>query len=357
MDVVTTGVELRLEKIEFEGRKQTILEFISSEANVSGFIAVDSLALGPATGGCRFATYPSRAEALYDAQRLARGMSLKNAMADLPLGGGKSVIVKPSGSFDRKRVFEAFAWAVNHLKGAYLAAEDVGTSEADMERIQQFSPHVFGLPKNGAKAGGNPSPRTAQGVFLSIIALLEQNNINPSNAHVAVQGLGSVGRELCKLLLERGSHLTVADVDTTAIAAFQRDPRITVVETGHIHRVEADLFAPCALGAGLNARTIPELGAKIIAGAANNQLECPEDAGTIAKRGILYAPDFIVNAGGIINVACEYLGETEDQVERRVSAIPGRLISILNEAQFKQVTPSQLANIKANEKISAREPN
>lgn len=133
--------------------------------------------------------------------------------------------------------------------------------------------------------------------------------------------------------------------------------QLTVVETGHIHRVEADLFAPCALGAGLNARTIPELGAKIIAGAANNQLECPEDAGTIAKRGILYAPDFIVNAGGIINVACEYLGETEDQVERRVSAIPGRLISILNEAQFKQVTPSQLANIKANEKISAREPN
>lgn len=357
MNIVSTGVELRLEKVAFEGRKQTILEFVSAEAKVSGFIVVDSLALGPATGGCRFATYTSQAEALRDAQRLARGMSFKNAMADLPLGGGKSVIMKPPGPFDRDRVFEAFAWALNHLNGTYLAAEDVGTSEADMERIQKFSPFVFGLPKNGAKAGGNPSPRTAQGVFLSILALLEQRNIDPAKAHVAVQGLGSVGRELCAMLLEKGVRLTVADVNDAATAEFRDDPRVTVVDTAHIHRVVADLFAPCALGAGLNARTIPELGAKIVAGAANNQLEGYEDAQLLAKGGILYAPDFIVNAGGIINVACEYLGESEDQVERRVAAIPGRLISILHEAQAKHVTPSQIADMKANEKIAAREPN
>lgn len=357
MDDVSSAVEFRLEKVEFEGRKQTILEFDSVEAKVSGFIVVDSLALGPATGGCRFTTYTSRAEALRDAQRLARGMSYKNAMAELPLGGGKSVIMKPSEPFDRDRALEVFACALNYLKGTYLAAEDVGTSEADMERIQQTSPFVFGLPKNGGKAGGNPSPRTAQGVFLSILALLEQRSIDPAKAHVALQGLGSVGRALCGMLLERGARLIVADVNAAAIGEFRDNPRVTVVDTAQIHRIGADVFAPCALGAGLNTQTIPELGAKIVAGAANNQLECASDAQLLAKRGILYAPDFIVNAGGIINVACEYLGESEDQVERRVSAIPWRLISILHEAQAKHLTPSQVADMKANEKIAAREPN
>lgn len=355
MDILSSGVEFRLEKVEFEGRKQTILEFDSVEAKVSGFIVVDSLALGPATGGCRFTAYASRAEALRDAQRLARGMSYKNAMAELPLGGGKSVIMKPSEPFDRDRALEVFACALNHLQGTYLAAEDVGTSEADMERIQEISPFVFGLPKNGARAGGNPSPRTAQGVFLSIIALLELRNIDPAKARIAVQGLGSVGRELCVMLLNRGSQLAVADVNEAAIASFRRDPRVSVVDSRQIHRVAADLFAPCALGAGLNADTIPELGSKIIAGAANNQLAKPEDALLLAKKGILYAPDFIVNAGGIINVACEYLGETEDQVERRVAAIPGRLISLIHEAYAKHLTPSELADTIANERVTKGE--
>ncbi len=356
MELATTGVDFRLEKVEFEGRKQTVLEFKSVEGDVAGFIVVDSLALGPATGGCRFTSYASRSDALRDAQRLARGMSFKNALAELPLGGGKSVIIRPSDNFDRDHVFEVFAKALNYLNGTYLAAEDVGTSEADMERIQQTSPFVFGLPKDGVKAGGNPSPRTAQGVFLSIMALLELNNIDPANAHIAVQGLGSVGRELCGMLLKRGSRLTVADVDDAAVRQFRSAPRVSVVDTGHIHTVTADLFAPCALGAGLNARTIPELGAKIVAGAANNQLEGPDDAFSLAKRNILYAPDFVVNAGGIINVACEYLGETEDQVERRVSAIPARLIGLIHEAHAKHITPSQVAELKANEKITAREP-
>jgi leucine dehydrogenase len=356
MDLANDRVDFRLQKAEFEGRKQTILEFNSLESDVCGFIVVDSLALGPATGGCRFTNYTSRSEALYDAQRLARGMSFKNAMADLPLGGGKSVIMKPAGAFDRELALEVFALALNHLKGSYLAAEDVGTSEADMERIQQTSPFVFGLPRNGEKAGGNPSPRTAQGVFLSIIALLQLKNIDPSKAHITVQGLGSVGRELCVMLLDRGAILTVADIDEGAASVFCGEPRVSVVDTESIHRVSADLFAPCALGAGLNVRTIPELGASIIAGAANNQLERAEDALLLAKRDILYAPDFIVNAGGIINVACEYLGEGEDQVERRVSAIPGRLIGIIHEAQGKHLTPSQIADMKANEKIAAREP-
>lgn len=356
MDIVSSGVDFRLDKVEFEGRKQTVLEFDSIDNEVAGFIVIDSLALGPATGGCRFARYTSRTEALRDAQRLARGMSFKNAMADLPLGGGKSVIIKPPAPFDRDKVLDVFACALNHLNGTYLAAEDVGTTEADMEHIQLSSPFVFGLPQQGVKAGGNPSPRTAQGVFLSILALLELRNIEPRKSHIAVQGLGSVGRELCVMLLKRGARLTVADVNDAAVTQFKGEPRVTVVDSALIHRVNADVFAPCALGAGLNSRTIAELGANIVAGAANNQLERPEDARLLADKGILYAPDFIVNAGGIINVACEYLGETEDQVERRVAAIPARLISIINEAKILSVTPNQIAGMKANEKIATREP-
>lgn len=349
MTTETRSVTFDLAEVEFEGRKQTILEFNAADLPVSGFIIIDSLVNGPATGGCRFTGYASRADALRDAQRLARGMSYKNAMAELPLGGGKSVIMKPEGDFDRRAVLEVFGQALNHLEGRYLAAEDVGTSEADMEVIRQASSFVFGLPTDGSKAGGNPSPRTAQGVFLSILALLDFRAIAVREAHVAVQGLGSVGRELCHLLLHRGARLTVADVNPLAVAEFQGHPDVRIEDTTLIHRVPADVFAPCALGAGLNAQTIPELGAGIIAGAANNQLECPADALRLADRGILYAPDYIVNAGGIINVACEYLGEDDEQVERRVAAIPGRLLALIREAEIGGQNISEMADMRAHD--------
>lgn len=351
MKLAANSTVFRLEKVEFEGRKQTVLEFRSTETAVSGFIVIDSLELGPATGGCRFTSYSSPDEALRDAQRLARGMSYKNAMADLPLGGGKSVIIKPCQPFDRDQVLGAFAEALNHLKGTYLTAEDVGTSEADMARIRETSPYVFGVPKKGMIAGGDPSPRTAQGVFLSIMSLLRLKDIDVRNAHVAVQGLGSVGRQLCHMLLEQGMHLSVADVNDAAISGFCSHPKVTIVDTAAIHTVAADVFAPCAMGAILNSRTIPELGAKMVAGAANNQLECSGDAVLLEKRGILYAPDFIVNAGGIINVACEYLGESEQNVEQRVAAIPGRLISLIKLAQLRRMTPSAAADGLARQKI------
>jgi leucine dehydrogenase len=343
---VTTSVEDGQRFVWFEDRACAL----------SGVIAIDSLALGPAAGGCRFWHYDDAKSMLFDARRLARGMSYKNAMAGLPFGGGKSVIRRPEGPFDREALFRSFGQVLDELKGDYLTAEDVGTAPRDMEVVRSVTPFVFGLPSVGTAAGGDPSPWTALGVFLCIEHVLSRRGMALAGSRIAVQGLGNVGAELCLKLHESGAKLVVADVHERAVAQLLASVPAEVVPADAIHRSEADLFAPCALGGSLNRETIPELRAAMVVGAANNQLATAADEAGLQGRGILYAPDYVVNAGGIINVAAEYLGRDQREVLDRVQRIPERLAAVLDRAEATGRSPSDIADAMARNLIGAATP-
>jgi leucine dehydrogenase len=305
-----------------------------------GIIAIHSTELGPAAGGCRLWHYASHAELTADAVRLARGMSYKNAMAGLPFGGGKAVLQRPRGEFDRSAIFRAFADAVGTLEGQYITAEDVGTTVADMKQVRQKTQYVAGLDAQPGKAGGDPSPWTALGVLESMKAAAELTfHSDLSGLRVAVQGVGNVGKELCRLLSDAGAKLVVADVDVARAERLAHEVGAIVVHVDEIIATDVEVFAPCALGGVLSQRTIPQLKAKLICGGANNQLATEQDGDALAERGIAYAPDYVVNAGGIINVSAEYLGETIDQVRDRVLAIAPRLRQVLERAS-REGTPS-----------------
>ncbi len=317
----------------------------------AGFIAIHNTALGPAAGGCRIWNYARTEDALTDALRLSRGMTYKNAMAELPLGGGKAVIYKMGA--DRNACFETFGGQVEALGGRYITAEDVGATVADMRAIARRTAYVAGIPKQTGQAGGDPSPMTALGVFVSIKALLGGS---VQGRTIAVQGAGAVGYNLCKLLTEEGAKLVVADVNENNLERAKALGADTA-PADRIHAVAADLFSPCALGAGLNARTIPEIAAPIICGSANNQLATEEDGARLLARGVTYAPDYVVNAGGIINVSAEYLGEPAEVVEGRVRAIAPRLLRVLETAKAENLTPHQAADRIVRERIAAAKKN
>jgi leucine dehydrogenase len=330
----------------FDGHEDVVA--VGDEAlGFAGFVAIHSTALGPAAGGCRIWTYDSADDALTDALRLSRGMTYKNAMAELPLGGGKAVIYKMGDN--RQACFERFGEQVEALGGRYITAEDVGASVADMRAIARRTSYVAGLPKEEGQAGGDPSPMTALGVFVSIKALLGGS---VQGKTVAVQGVGAVGYNLCKLLADEGAKLIIADVNQVNLHRAQA-LGAEIAPVDQIHAVVADLYAPCALGAGLNPRTIPELGAKLVCGAANNQLETEADGECLVERGVTYAPDYVVNAGGIINVSAEYLGESAEVVEGRVRAIAPRLMRVLETAKTKSLTPHQAADAIVRERLAA----
>lgn len=335
----------RITSIEDDG--QRVFRFADPEAGLSGVVVVDSLTLGPATGGCRFWHYDDPAAMLSDARRLARGMSYKNAMAGLPLGGGKSVIRQPDGPFDRTALFQAFGRVLDEIGGDYLTAEDVGTTPGDMEVVRGETPFVFGLPTNGGRAGGDPSPWTALGVFLCIAHVCARRGLALSESRVAVQGLGHVGADLCRRLHAAGVKLVVSDVRADAVERIRADIPVDVMAPGEIHAADADIFAPCALGSVLNHATIPDMGARCVVGAANNQLATEQDAGRLHARGILYVPDFVANAGGIINVAAEYLGHGEDRVHAAVNRIPDRLAEVLDRAEAAACSPATIADTMA----------
>ena len=330
----------------FDGHEDVV--FVGDETlGFAGIVAIHSTAIGPAAGGCRIWNYASEDDALTDALRLSRGMSYKNAMAELPLGGGKAVLYKLGP--DRNACFEKFGEQIEALNGRYVAAEDVGATVADMRAIARRTSYVAGIPKEQGQAGGDPSPMTALGVFVSIKALLGGS---VQGRTIAVQGVGAVGHKLCQLLADEGAKLIVADVNrTNLVRAEPLGGEIAPVD--QIHAVKADLFSPCALGAGLNAQTIPELGAPFICGAANNQLATEEDAARLVERGITYAPDYVVNAGGIINVSAEYLGEFADVVEARVRAIAPRLMTVLDAARRDGALPHQAADAIVRARIAA----
>jgi leucine dehydrogenase len=309
-------------------------------------IAVHNTARGPGFGGCRFWAYENDLAALHDAQRLSQGMSYKNALADLPFGGGKAVIVKPKGEFNREQLFAAFARAVDSLQGAYITAEDVGTTTADMRVVQRHTAYVSGIPREGA-FGGDPSPKTAWGVFVSVQAgakaVLGRSDLQ--GLTVAIQGLGAVGWHLAEYLHQAGARLTVADIDPAKTAKAQAQFGATVVGVDQILAAPVDVLAPCALGASLNAATIPTLQAKLVCGAANNQLALPSDGNLLADRGIAYLPDYLVNAGGIISVAREYRGEGEEQaVMAEVSRVAERVTELLARIKVSGRTPAAEAD-------------
>lgn len=316
-------------------------------------VAIHNTARGPAFGGCRMWHYPDELAAERDALRLAAGMSLKNALADLPFGGGKAVIMAPTGACDRQALFAAFGRLVESLQGRYITAEDVGVTTGDMRAVSEGTHHVSGLPRDGA-FGGDPSPMTAWGVFISIdeaVRSLGRNGLDGTT--VAVQGLGAVGSVLCELLHNAGCKLVVADVNPDRVARMQQRFGAEASHVDDIAAASVEVFAPCALGAVLDSRSIPRLRAKIVAGAANNQLATAMDGEVLHERGILYLPDFLVNAGGIISVAREFLGDTDQvAVKDEVNKIRYRVQELIDRAQHRDASTARVAREWAESKLS-----
>ncbi|MDF7774326.1 Glu/Leu/Phe/Val dehydrogenase dimerization domain-containing protein [Sphingomonas sp. AOB5] len=310
--------------------------FSDRESGLSAVIAIHSTKLGPAAGGVRFWHYADSAAAITDALRLSRGMSYKNAMANLPLGGGKGVVLAPEpGAVITTAQLEAFGRAVESLSGRYVTAEDVGMSEERMKVVATQTRHVSGLPVADGGAGGDPGPVTAMGVYLGVKAAAKRGLgvDGMKGVHVAIQGVGSVGGGLARLLAKDGARLTLADVNLDRAKALAAELGAEVVATDAILGLDADIVSPNALGAILTEQSIAALKTKIVAGGANNQLATRADGKRLQERGILYAPDYVINAGGIINVGLEYLGQGDmAEVQARVAKIPERLIEVWDEA-------------------------
>lgn len=338
---------------EFDGHELVVFGHKAS-VGLHAIVAVHSTALGPAAGGCRMWPYASTEAAVVDVLRLSRGMSYKNAMAGLPFGGGKAVIIDDAHTGKSPELFEAFGRFVDSLGGRYITAEDVGTTIADMESVARTTSFVSGLRRKPGEAGGDPGPKTALGVYLGIKAAVKfrLNRSDLSDVHIAVQGVGGVGYHLCRMLAADGARLRVADVRPDAAQRVCDEFKAIVVPAESILSQDVDVFAPCALGAILNAGSIPRLGARIVAGAANNQLAEDKDGRALQAAGVLYAPDYVINAGGIISVAREYNGGTEAQVTAEIQAIPGRLTEIFEHARRQSLPTDAVADQMARDRIS-----
>ncbi len=320
-------------------------------------IAIHSTVLGPAAGGCRMWPYATTADALFDVLRLSRGMSYKNAIAGLPFGGGKAVIIGEPPKHKTPQLFEAFGRFVDSLGGRYVTAEDVGTTTSDMANVARVTRYVAGLRRAPGQAGGDPAPKTALGVFLGIKAAVgfKLGRSDLEGLSIAVQGLGNVGYDLAGLLAAAGARLKVADVRKAAVERVCDELKASAVAVEDVLDEDVDILAPCALGAVLNAHSIPRLRARIVAGAANNQLAQERDGQALLAAGILYAPDYVINAGGIINVSREYQGgATEAQVLEDIGQIPLRLTEIFERARRENRATNEVADEMARERLGAR---
>jgi leucine dehydrogenase len=328
--------------------------FADEKSGLNVIIAIHSTHLGPAGGGCRFWHYARDDDALTDALRLSRGMSYKNAMAGLPLGGGKAVILADAERTKTPDMLHAFGKAVENLCGRYVTAEDVGMSVADMIEVRRNTRHVAGLPNSGKDVGGDPGPHTSLGVFLGIKAAVKHKLGKDSldGLHIALQGAGSVATGVALHACAEGAKLSIADVDQAKAQHLADRAGGKVVPAEEILGLEADVVSPCALGAILNEGSIPQLRAPIVAGGANNQLATPEDGERLQARGILYAPDYVINAGGIISVCTEYLGDGDAHLVReRIEAIPARLEQIWQESAQTGRDPASVADAMAQRLI------
>jgi leucine dehydrogenase len=338
---------------DFDGHERVVFAH-DPASGLRAIIAVHSTRLGSAAGGCRMWPYASDDEALADVLRLSRGMTYKNAVAGLDLGGGKAVIIADPKTQKTPELMRAFGRAVNDLGGRYITAEDVGIDVADMEIVREMTPYVAGLSR-GAHASGDPSPVTARGVLagLKLAVALRLKRESLVGVRVAVQGLGHVGRHLCTLLHEAGAELVVSDIDQGRMRDVVERCDARAVASNEIMEIEADVFSPCALGGILNEKTIPKLRAAVVAGAANNQLARPQDAQALHERGILYVPDYVLNAGGIINVSSEIAGLGDPKwVDRKLSGMAENLAEILREAGERNVFFHEIAEEFARQRLA-----
>jgi len=330
------------------GHEQVVFSYEPS-CGYKGIVAIHDTTLGPALGGTRFWDYATDFDALIDVLRLSRSMTFKAAIAGLNLGGGKAVIIGDNKTHTREMIMRAHGRVVESLGGRYITAEDVGTSVSDMDYVHTETEYVVGIMGRS----GDPSPVTAFGTYrgMKACALRKYGDDDLGKKTVAIQGVGHVGYYLARNLAEEGAKLIVTDIDQNRVDRAADELGAVVVEPDEIYDVEADIFAPCALGAVLNSRTIPRLHGSIVAGAANNQLETEEDDNRLRERGILYAPDYVINAGGLINVYSELVGWTLDRSKRKAGEIYGVLSRIFELAEDEGITSAEAADRLAMRRV------
>jgi len=339
---------MKVRQISVPGYERVVCG-MDEAAGYHGIIVLHNTALGPALGGTRYWSYASEEEAITDGLRLARGMTYKNALAGLPCGGGKSIVMRNSSAADREQIFRAHGRLVESFAGKYVTAEDVGTSPSDMEYILKETSHVAGLQGRS----GDPSPHTARGVFraMQAAARFQCGSDDLRGKTVAIQGCGHVGYFLAGELARTGAKLVVTDVDAAKIQRVVDDHHAAAAATEEIVSVAADIFAPCALGGVLNDQTIPRLKAELVVGAANNQLLEPRHGDLLEQRGILYAPDYAANAGGVINGCCrEMLGWEVAPTLEKTDAIYDTLLRIFELARQEKIPTYQAADRLAEER-------
>ena len=335
--------------LESMGHEQVVFNY-DTATGYRGIIAIHSTKLGPAVGGTRLWLYADEEDALIDALRLSRGMTYKCAVADMPFGGGKAVIIGDGKTLAREKIFRAHGRFVEQLGGRYITAEDVGTSPADMDDVRLETKHVAGLRTRS----GDPSPWTAHGVFraMQAAAKFRWHTDELAGKTVALQGCGHVGYFLAQELNAAGAKLFASDVDPARVQRIVAEFGATAVEPEAIYRTPAQIFAPCALGAIINDRTLPQLQAEMIVGAANNQLHEPRHGEALAQRDILYIPDYVANAGGVINGGIEMLGWTPEQAQQKVHAIYDTVREILAITQTSNLLPHQAADQMAERRLA-----
>jgi len=323
---------------------------VDVETGMKAVVAIHNTKLGPALGGCRLIEYPDTATAVGDAMRLARGMSYKSALANLPLGGGKAVIIKPAHPFDRAAYMHHFGAFINDLGGRYVTALDSGTQLSDMDIIAQHTPYVASLSSHN----GDPSPSTAIGVLRGIQAavMFKTGKESLHGLHIAIQGLGHVGFMLASQLRECGARITVADINPIIVDHVVKELGALAVSANDIHKIPCDVFAPCALGAIINDITINQFQTNIIAGAANNQLAHTYHGQHLHDKGILYATDYVINAGGVIFAAGKYLNTPETVVNSQIDGIRTTLLDIFARSRLENRPTSDIADAMAQEKLA-----
>ncbi len=333
-----------------EHEHEQVSAYYDPATGYRGIIAIHSTVLGPALGGTRFWDYPDDTAALVDALRLARGMTYKAAVAGLNLGGGKSVILGNNRTTRREALFRAHGRHVESLKGRYITAEDVGTTTGDMEYIKAETNHVTGL----IGKSGDPSPVTAYGVFRGIKACAAHRYGSDSlrGKHVAVQGVGSVGYQLARLLHADGARLTCTDIDPERVRRVVTELGAVAVGTDEIYEVAADIFAPCALGAVINDATIARLRVAIVAGAANNQLAEDRHGDLLEARHITYAPDYVINGGGLINVNAELHGWAPERARSKAGEIYDTILRVFEIAGEEGIPSYRAADRLAEQRIA-----
>ena len=333
---------------DFDGHEAVVFHN-DPATGLKAIVGIHNTNLGPALGGCRMWPYENEDEAVIDVLRLSKGMTYKAALAGLDYGGGKAVIIGDPRTDKTEALLRAMGRFVQTFAGRYQTAEDVGMTVGDTDMLRKETPYAHGI-SNGS---GNPSPATAYGVYRGIVATIRHRfgTSDLAGRTVAVQGMGSVGSTLCRYLADAGAKLVVADIDPDRVRAGQEAYGATAVATDDIHRVEADVFAPCALGAAINDRTLEEIQAVIVAGSANNQLAEPRHGIELAERGILYAPDYVINAGGLIDVAAEGPDYNSEAVLERVAGIEETLVRIFARAEKEGAAPEAIADRMAEERF------